>query len=414
MVADVREEKRVVDRNDVAVLGTDNAAMGTAGVVRESEAADLPNDTAAFVATRRPTNQANHLPGYVYTSPEIFQREKEKIFLKDWLCVARAEELAKPGDYMTLRIFGEPIVVTRNKNGELGAFANVCRHRGVEVASGQGNTDEFSCPYHGWLYDLDGRLVGAPYMKEAEGFAPGSCRLDSLRLDSWAGWVFINFDRDAMPLAAFITEFENDFGWLRQEDCLLTEKLEMEFDCNWKLIVENLLDFYHVAALHQDTIGQGFDVALMPLNNKPQGRFSSFFERPSPMPGGRPLLDVMPALAGKPEPELVNCIGFLPPNFNLIFRPDYVRPFIIWPLSPTKCKLIGYPLFPRDAYDKPGFAAAVESYRELHEATLIEDLEMVKSLQNACDSRNFVPGRMSTIEAAVHNTLNWYLDRMFG
>ena len=82
---------------------------------------------------------------------------------------------------MTFRILDEPIVITRNEAGELGAFANVCRHRGVEVASGQGNTNEFSCPYHGWLYDLDGRLVGAPYMKEAAGFDPKSCRLDSLR-----------------------------------------------------------------------------------------------------------------------------------------------------------------------------------------------------------------------------------------
>ena len=404
----------MADHNDVVVLGTGNAAMGTVGVVHESEAAALSNDTAALAATRRPTTRANHLPGYIYTSPEIFRREKEEIFLRDWLCVARVEEFATPGDYMTFRILDEPIVITRNEAGELGAFANVCRHRGVEVASGQGNTNEFSCPYHGWLYDLDGRLVGAPYMKEAAGFDPKSCRLDSLRLDTWAGWVFINFDDDAMPLAEFVTEFENDFGWLGQEDCQLTEKFEMEFDCNWKLIVENLLDFYHVAALHQDTIGHGFDVALMPLNNKPKGRFSSFYERVSPMPGGKPLLDVLPALASKPAPEMVNSVGFLPPNFNLIFRPDYVRPFIIWPLSPAKCKLIAYPLFPREAFDKPGFAAAVESYRVLHEATLVEDLEMVRSLQNACDSRNFVPGRISTMEAAVHNTLTWYLDRMFG
>ena len=376
-----------------------------------SKALTLSEQNPEFAATREPTSRANHLPGYVYTSLEIYWREKEEIFLKDWLCVARSEELANPGDYMTFRVYDEPIVVTRNKGGDLCAFANVCRHRGVEVASGQGNTEEFSCPYHGWLYDLDGRLVGAPYMKEAQGFDPNSCRLDPLRLDTWAGWVFVNFDPDAAPLSEFVTEFENDFGWLRQEDCLLTRKFEMEFDCNWKLIVENLLDFYHVAALHQDTIGHGFDVSLMDLDNKPDGRFSSFYERVSPMPGGKPLLDLLPALEGKSG--TLNSVGFLPPNFNLIFRPDYVRPFLIWPLSPAKCKLVGYPLFPKESFDKPGFAEAVEIYHQLHEATLVEDLEMVKSLQNACDSRNFVPGRMSKVEGAVHNTLNWYLDRMF-
>ncbi len=377
-----------------------------------SHALDAENSAGnEFTATRQPTSRANHLPGYVYTSAEIYRREKEEIFLKDWLCIAREEELEAPGDYMTFRIFDEPILVARNRTGELGAYANVCRHRGVEVASGAGNTNEFSCPYHGWLYDLDGRLVGAPYMGQASGFDPSSCRLDGLRLDSWAGWVFINFDAGAAPLSDFVAEFERDFGWLGQAECRLAEKHEMTFECNWKLIVENLLDFYHVATLHQDTIGYGFDVTRMDLNNKADGRFSCFYQRESPMKDGKPLLDPLPALAGKSEN--LNSVGFLPPNFNIIFRPDYVRPFLIWPLAPDRCRLVAYPLFAREAFDKPGFAEAARTYRELHETTLVEDLEMVKSLQNACDSRNFVPGRMSKVEAAVHNTLNWYLDRMF-
>ena len=377
-----------------------------------SQAVDAGDDARrAFAEVRRPTARARHLPGYIYTSAEIYRREKEEIFLKDWLCIAREEELAAPGDYMALRILEEPVLLTRNRVGELGAYANVCRHRGVEVAAGAGNAQGFRCPYHGWRYDLDGRLVGAPYMP-AGAFDPASCRLDPLRLDRWAGWVFVNFDAGAAPLADFVAEFDRDFGWLGQADCRLAEKHEMVFDCNWKLIVENLLDFYHVAALHQDTIGQGFDVTRMPLNNRADGRFSSFFERESPMPGGKPLLDPLPALAG--GSEKLNSVGFLPPNFNVIFRPDYVRPFVIWPLAPDRCRLVAYPLFAREAVDRPGFAAAARAYRELHEATLVEDLEMVKSLQNACGSRNFVPGRMSKVEAAVHNTLIWYVDRMFG
>ena len=376
-----------------------------------SEAVNMPGE-AEFAATRKPTVLANHPPGYIYTSPEIFRREKHEIFLKDWLCVARIEELAEAGDYMTFRICGEPIIVTRNQAGELGAFANVCRHRGVEVASGNGNTAEFSCPYHGWLYDLDGRLVGAPYMKEAAGFDPAACRLDQVRLDTWAGWVFVNFDRDAMPLADFVAELENDFAWLRHDEFRLANKFEMEFECNWKLIVENLLDFYHLATLHKETIGRRFDVEVMNLNNKPEGRFSCFYERDSPMPGGKPLLDPLPALEGK-SPR-TNCVGFMPPNFNIVFRPDYTRPFVIWPLSPTRCKLTGYELFPTEAFAKPGFAEAARTYHELHKTTLVEDIEMVKSLQNACESRNFVPGRMSKIESTVQNTIIWYLDRMFG
>ena len=137
---------------------------------------------AALAGPRRPLFQASHAPGDIYASEEIFALEKRWLFLTDWILVAREEELAAPGDYMTFRLVGEPFVVTRGPDGGLNAFANVCAHRGVEVADGNGNTAEFSCPYHGWLHDLEGKLVGAPYMKEAEGFDPSSCRLKPLGL----------------------------------------------------------------------------------------------------------------------------------------------------------------------------------------------------------------------------------------
>ena len=97
---------------------------------------------------------------------------------------------------------GEPMLIVRDEDGSVHAMSNVCRHRGVEVASGSGNVSEFSCPYHGWTYDLAGKLVGAPYMKEAEGFNPSSCRLKPLRVGIWAGWIFVTFNDEAPPLAA--------------------------------------------------------------------------------------------------------------------------------------------------------------------------------------------------------------------
>src|SRR5271167_1331231 len=100
-----------------------------------------------------PLDSAKHAPGYVYGSEEVLKLEKEKVFMKDWVCVGRVEELEKPGDYLTLRILGEPILVTMDQDGQYNGFMNVCRHRGVEVAHGQGNTREFTCPYHGWVYD---------------------------------------------------------------------------------------------------------------------------------------------------------------------------------------------------------------------------------------------------------------------
>ena len=110
--------------------------------------------------TRAPTAQARHLPPDYYTSAEILKLEKERIFFKDWLVVGREDEWPNPGDYRAMELLDEPIIICRNNAGELKAFSNVCRHRGVAVAEGMGNAKAFRCPYHAWTYSLDGKLLG--------------------------------------------------------------------------------------------------------------------------------------------------------------------------------------------------------------------------------------------------------------
>src|SRR5690606_23457263 len=114
----------------------------------------VPNP-AQLAKTMRPINQASHTPGYVYGDPAVLALEKERMFMKDWLCMGRIEELPNPGDYMTHTVLGEPVMIARNRAGVLQAFYNQCRHRGVEVAQGRGNAKIFKCPYHAWTYDLD-------------------------------------------------------------------------------------------------------------------------------------------------------------------------------------------------------------------------------------------------------------------
>lgn len=121
-----------------------------------------------FKNTQQKLLTARHLPGEVYSSPEIYALEKEKIFMKYWLSVGRAEELPNVGDYFTFKVMNESIVVSRPTPDKIVAYMNQCLHRGVEVAEGSGNAKEFSCPYHAWLYDVGGNLVLAPGMKASE------------------------------------------------------------------------------------------------------------------------------------------------------------------------------------------------------------------------------------------------------
>ena len=362
---------------------------------------------------RRPIVEARHVPGAFYCSPEIYELEKRHIFMKDWLCVARVEELESPGDYMAVRIMGEPALIVRDDEGELRAFSNTCAHRGVEVIWGEGNTGHFSCPYHGWSYDLKGALTGAAFMEDSEAFDPSRCGLPPLRLGTWAGWVFIAFDDDAPPLSDFVAHFEREFGFLRQEDCRLAVKIEVELDCNWKLFVENLLDVYHAATLHAKTIGAKRGRAdRYPFNLFERGGTSMFYHSAPMVPRGESLFGKMPWLDDKPDNFA--CSGRLSPNMQLIARCDNVHPFLMWPLGPDRCRVINYTLFPEEHFDLPGFEEKIEVYRDYLIEVVEEDRLMVASLQQNMKSRRLRPGPMSKLELGIHHVINDVLDRVCG
>ena len=305
---------------------------------------ELENDTD-LTQSRGDLRKALHLPGYIYHSEEIFELEKEKIFMKEWLAMARIEEFEKAGDYRTFRVMGEPVIICRDKAGVLNAFANVCAHRGVEVASGEGNLEEFSCPYHGWLYDLQGKLIGAPYMEEAEGFNPANCRLKPLCLGMWAGWVFINFDDQAEPFEASIAWFDNAFSIFRMEDCRYSGKYVTELDCNWKLVNENLMDVYHLQTLHVATFGAHLDGEKFKINVTDKGDVKAFYKAAPTVPKGKTLVGKMPWF-GNDIGEDFACMGHLAPQFHVFGRCDHISPLIVEPLSVDRTRMTLYHLFP--------------------------------------------------------------------
>jgi Rieske 2Fe-2S family protein len=367
--------------------------------------------TQVWQDVRRPITEASHAPGPLYASPDIYRLEVERLFMRDWLFVAREEELSAPGDYLTSRIAGEPIVIARADDGSLHAFHNMCVHRGVEVAQGCGNARGFKCPYHGWSYDLTGRLVGAPYMRDAGGFDPAGQRMRPLRLATWRRNVFVSFDSGAPPLAEHVAEFEKDFAFLRPEDCRLGNRIELDLACNWKFVHENLMDFYHVGVLHSRTFGARFSWQDESVQLKPRGGISIFYDAGPPTPGAEPLLGKMPWLDERSF--AFACTGFLPPNCTLFGRIDCVRIMVGWPDGPHRSRTIIYHLFPEAFFDRPGFAETLRIYRDYQIQVLEEDRSMIESMQRAMASASYRPGRMSPLEKPLHHYLNGYLDRMF-
>ncbi len=362
--------------------------------------------------TLSPLDEARHLPGEIYTSPEVLALEKERMFMKDWLCMARLEEIENPGDYITFRVLDEPVLIARAEDGEVNAFANVCRHRGVEVATGQGNVKEFSCPYHGWLYDLKGHLQGVPFMKNVKDYDFQNCRLKTLRTAVWAGFIFISFNPDVEALEDYIKDFENAFGLLKMEECRLADKLVADLDCNWKLVVENFMDIYHVQTIHTDTFGGAIKLEDFNFETKKRGFFSAFYDAAPMVIGQESLFGKMPWM--DKYPESFACTGIMAPNLQMFARCDDVQPFVIWPLAPDKTRVIVYTLMPEKNFEDPEFDKKLKDYVDFMVQVVGEDEEMVRSLQNGVGSRSFEPGPMSYLETSIHHLIKYNLERTFG
>ncbi len=168
----------------------------------------LPTDLfnpSHYAGVRKPLLQAETMPTWCYTSDAFYKREVERIWRKAWNFLGHVDQVARPGDYVSLEFAGVPLIIVRGKDMKIRAFANACRHRGTTLLdAGSGNCNIIVCPYHSWSYDLDGALAAAPEMQKTEGFDPAGHGLIPLRLESWGNFLFVCFDDSAPPLAHWL------------------------------------------------------------------------------------------------------------------------------------------------------------------------------------------------------------------
>jgi phenylpropionate dioxygenase-like ring-hydroxylating dioxygenase large terminal subunit len=202
-----------------------------------------------------PFERARAMPPSVYTSEEFLKRELEDIFAREWVCVGRASALAKPGDYLTYEIAGEPVVVVRDKSGTLRAMSNVCRHRMSTIMEGAGNRGALVCPYHGWTYNLDGTLRAAPAMDRNAGFCKDDYRLPQVRCEEWLGWVMLTLNKAAPPVGEQLAEVGALIEDFQMQTYIETFRETHVWDTNWKVLAENFMESYHLPVCHSGTIG---------------------------------------------------------------------------------------------------------------------------------------------------------------
>lgn len=218
-------------------------------MTRHSPAAELHASVAV------PFERARAMPKSVYTDPDFARAEDRAIFAREWLCAGRAESLPEPGDYMTLTIAGEPVIVLRDRDGQIRAMSNVCRHRMSTLLEGRGQVRAITCPYHAWTYNLDGSLRGAPAMTLNEGFCKEALGLPAVRCAVWQGWILVTLNPDAPAPEQVLSGIRSLIPALDMATYRETFRETFRWATNWKVLAENFMESYHLPMCHAGTIG---------------------------------------------------------------------------------------------------------------------------------------------------------------
>lgn len=201
-----------------------------------------------------PPEAAHTLPPAFFTSAAFHALEREQVFRRDWICLGHESEIPEAGDFFTAELAGEPLIVCRDAEGELRVLSNVCRHRSNIVVQGTGRKRRFVCPYHAWSYGLDGRLLTAPHMDKVPGFEPATCRLPTFASELWRGFIFVDLDGEAEPLGPRLETLDALIANYHPERrrTLVTE--QETWKTNWKCLVENFMEAYHLSPMHPKTL----------------------------------------------------------------------------------------------------------------------------------------------------------------
>ena len=338
----------------------------------------------------RPHAQAWGMPAGFYTSPEFLAFEVEELFRKEWVCIGRVEEAAAPGDYWTVDLLGEPLLAVRAGDGRLRVFSNVCRHRGMPVASGRGNANHLQCPYHAWTYDLRGRLVRAPLIDRREDFDRASCRLPEIATEVWHGFLFVNLDGRASPLAPRLEGLVPLVRNYHMEDMVLGHCETETWETNWKCLTENFMEGYHLSHVHYETLHPITPTRLCQHFAAGEGYLGYYSGFPADLPQrGRYHPDLTHAERGRSVmfaimPGLVAGVAGHKATF-----------ICVQPESPSRVRAKRGIIFGDHEIEERDRRAVVH----LFERTMAEDKLQLVNLQRGLYSRSYRPGPLGPPDA---------------
>ncbi|HXQ42710.1 MAG TPA: SRPBCC family protein [Candidatus Udaeobacter sp.] len=356
-----------------------------------------------------PANRSTALPPGLYHDNEIFALERRKLFAKGWLCPGLAAEIAKPGDYLTFSIDDQPIFAIRGEDGAIRSFSNVCLHRMMRLLDGRGNCPRIVCPYHAWTYGIDGRLLGAPHMKESPGFEPRKFGLPEIRTEIWEGWIYVTLDPKSESVADLLRPLQGIVAPYAMAGYVPVAAQDHVWATNWKLLTENFMEGYHLPVAHRKTVGAWFpaEETEFPKESHPGFTWQTFTKDENATYGrAHPAND---RLEGRWRFTSVMPTVF--PTHMYVLAPDH-----LWYLS-LRPKSIG------EVHVRFGAALAPEVMSSLNDPKSFvdelvgffdrvngEDKGIVEGLYEGTAAPLARPGRLSWLEREIHDFMG-YLAR---
>jgi glycine betaine catabolism A len=354
------------------------------------------------------------LPGRYYTDSAIFRDEMEILYCRDWIYGGRLETIPSRGDFYLCDVAGESVIVTRDSSGEIRAFYNVCRHRGTRMCTeARGSfAGRIQCPYHGWSYGLDGRLLGAPHM-DRDDFRPQDYPLHSVDTGVWDGHVFLRLDNrnGDTPLQTRLGDLPHKFANWRMQDLRMHHRIVYEVKANWKLIVLNYNECLHCPMLHPalnrltDYLGADNET---PADTYIGGSMGFRNGAQTMSIDGQRRRAYLPNLT-EDERKMVAYYAILP-NLLLSLHPDYMMTYTLWPKAVDRTQIVCEWFFHPDEMAKPDFI--VDDAIEFWDITNREDWAISEQSQAGIQSRAYTPGPYSRRESLLHAFDQFVLRRL--
>lgn len=344
--------------------------------------ASLTEKLAVFDDTL-PLARARTIPSFWYFDPEIYVAECRTVIGGTWQAVGRADQVAQPGSFFTADVAGEPVLVVRDEKGALHAFHNVCRHKAAKVINqAEGKVTKLRCRYHGWTYDLAGKLRGTPEFDGVADFAKEREGLMPMAVDIWGPLVFVHQGEPRQALAEFLAPLPQRTADMGLEKLYFVGQKIYDIECNWKVFVDNYQDGgYHVNTVHPGLAG-ALDYAHYRTENHPHSSVQISPIKPSDDP-------------------TVNAVRtgdnayywWIFPNLMINVYQGVMDTNLVLPLGPDRCRVFfDFYFANKDGPQAEKFVA--DSIGVAHQVQL-EDLEVCEEVQRGLKSWSYSTGRFS-------------------